>query len=266
MGCRGVEEAVCSRGGRGGGGGRETRWWEREHTALVLSVVSGHFSHRSSSADSTSQHTRARSICSTKHECAHIRVLLTHGHTLCLTHSLTHVKHGATRSTAQCARKHLRARSTLALQRRLSCVRPQGLLSLVLRSSSCLSCYIHVTACGLPLSFSGDVSLVFRKVVSTRALPRARDRVPTRRTRACEPLVSGARGTMSASPRSTGILVYLGVSFRYFLLYSVQMLGSTMDTRLRQLTFLSFLLTRLVLSCQVCLPTWAALCLGQCAA
>ena len=31
-------------------------------------------------------------------------------------HSLTHVKHGATRSTAQCARKHLRARSTLALQ------------------------------------------------------------------------------------------------------------------------------------------------------
>ena len=28
-----------------------------------------------------------------------------------LTHSLTHVKHGATQSTAQCARKHLSARS-----------------------------------------------------------------------------------------------------------------------------------------------------------
>ena len=35
------------------------------------------------------------------------------------THSLTHVKHGATRSTAQCAQKRLRARSTLALQQRL---------------------------------------------------------------------------------------------------------------------------------------------------
>ena len=33
-------------------------------------------------------------------------------------YSLTHVKHGATRSTAQCARKHLRARSTLALQQK----------------------------------------------------------------------------------------------------------------------------------------------------
>ena len=107
-------------------------------------------------------------------------------------HSLTHVKHGATRSTEQCARKQLRARSTLALQQRLSCVRPQGLLSLVLRSSSCLSCYIHVTACVLPLSFSGDVSLVFRKNVSTRALRRVRDRAPTRRTRAYEPLVSGS--------------------------------------------------------------------------
>ena len=31
-----------------------------------------------------------------------------------LTHSLTHVKHGASQSTAQCARKHLRARAALA--------------------------------------------------------------------------------------------------------------------------------------------------------
>ena len=40
-----------------------------------------------------------------------------------------------------------------------SCVRPQGLLSLLPRSSSCLSCYIRVTACVLPLFFSVDVFL-----------------------------------------------------------------------------------------------------------
>ena len=52
--------------------------------------------------------------------------------------------------------------------RALCCVPPQGRLSLFLRSSSCPSRQIHVTACALPFSLSDDGLVFFcRRVCAT---------------------------------------------------------------------------------------------------
>ena len=92
-----------------------------------------------------------------------------------LTHSLKCCAHTQRAHARQHNTKLPRVRgAAVSSFRCCCCVRPHWLLSLFLRSSSCLSCYIHVTACVLPLSFSSDVSLVFRKDVSTtRSPPRA---------------------------------------------------------------------------------------------
>ena len=56
-----------------------------------------------------------------------------------LTHSLTHVKHGATRTTAQCARKHYVHAAPWLFSRSGSCVRRTARLPAVLPSSAPVS-------------------------------------------------------------------------------------------------------------------------------
>ena len=85
----------------------------------------------------------------------------THSLTHSLTPSLTHPSVVLTRSVhtqdSTTRNSHVCAVQLSPLSG--GCVRPQGLLSLLPRSSSCLSCYIRVTACLLPLFFSVDVFL-----------------------------------------------------------------------------------------------------------
>ena len=98
------------------------------------------------------------------HECAH--VLLTCSTStphklrtrMCnrTTHprGFTHVKHGATRSTAQCARKHLRARSTLALQQKWLLRPSHSATSPLVRDDRYFSQLGHTDTVAEPFSFT----------------------------------------------------------------------------------------------------------------